>query len=564
MKLLLKNVKAVNVFTESIEATNVLIEDDKIIGVGNFYDEKDADETKDLQGKYVCPGFIDGHIHIESTMMVPKGLANAVLPHGTTTVITDPHEIANVCGTDGIKYMLEMSENIPLSVYVMLPSCVPATPFDESGAELFAKDLRELYSHERVLGLAEMMNYPGVLFDDYNTVEKIDECVEKGKIVDGHAPFLTGKDLDKYVAKGITSDHECSTFEEAKEKLSKGQWIMIREGSAAKNLEALSPLLDAPFSQRVLLVTDDRNPADIISEGHIDNIVRRAIAMKKDPVKVIKAASFNAAARFGIKNLGAIAPRYKADILVFDDIENIDITDVYKNGKLIVSDKKVKEFDNPIPDETLSKKVRNSFHVNKLSKEDFFITPDGDKCRVIKVIEGQILTDEVIEEIDFSKNNGVDITKDLCKLAVIERHKNTGHKGIGFIKGIGLKNGALAASVSHDSHNLIVIGTNDDDMAFAANRICDIGGGLVCVSNGSVVSEVSLPIAGLMSEDSAEKIAEDNRVLREKVKELGINENIEPFMNMAFVSLPVIPSLKMSVNGLVDVNKFEKVDLFVK
>ncbi len=564
MKLLLKNAKAVNVFTESIEETNILTEEDRIIGVGDYYEDSDADEVIDLKGKYVCPGFIDGHIHIESTMMLPSGLANAVLPHGTTTVITDPHEIANVCGVDGIKYMLEMSENIPLSVYVMLPSCVPATPFDEAGAVLYAKDLRDLYSHERVLGLAEMMNYPGVLFDDTATHEKIEEALKMNKLVDGHAPFLSGRDLDKYAGKGITSDHECSTFEEAKEKLSKGQWIMIREGSAAKNLEALAPLLDAPFSQRVLLVTDDRNPADIISEGHIDNIVRRAIAMKKDPVKVIKAASFNAAARFGIKNLGAIAPGYKADILVFDDIDNIEISDVYKNGKLIVSEKKVKEFDNPIPDETLSKKVRNSFHVDKLSKEDFFIEPKGEKCRVIKVIEGQILTDEVIEDIDFSKNNGVDITKDLCKLAVIERHKNTGHRGIGFIKGIGLKNGALASSVSHDSHNLIVIGTNDEDMAFAANRICNMGGGLVCVSKEKVVSEVSLPIAGLMSEDSAEKIAADNKILREKVKELGINENIEPFMNMAFVSLPVIPSLKMSVNGLVDVNKFEKVDLFVK
>lgn len=564
MKLLLKNVKAVNVFTESIEATNVLIEDDKIIGVGNFYDEKDADETKDLNGKFLCPGFIDGHIHIESTMMLPSGLANAVLPHGTTTVITDPHEIANVCGTDGIKYMLEMSENIPLSVYVMLPSCVPATPFDESGAELFAKDLRELYSHDRVLGLAEMMNYPGVLFDDKATVEKIDECLATGKLVDGHAPFLSGKELDKYVAKGISSDHECSTFEEAKEKLSKGQWIMIREGSAAKNLNALAPLLDAPYSQRVLLVTDDRNPADIIAEGHIDNIVRRAISLGKDPVKVIKAASFNAASRFGIKNLGAIAPGYKADLLVFDDINNIEITDVYKNGKLVVNEKKLYEFEKPVPNEELSKKVLNSFHVDKLKKEDFYINPDGDKCRVIKVIEGQILTDEVVEEIDFSNNNGVDIMKDLCKLAVIERHKNTGHKGIGFIKGIGLKKGALSASVSHDSHNLIVIGTNDADMALAANSICEMGGGLVCVSDGEILSKVELPIAGLMSEEGAQKIADDNKVLREKVKELGINENIEPFMNMAFVSLPVIPSLKMSVNGLVDVNKFEKVDLFVK
>lgn len=564
MKILLKNAKAVNVFTESIEDTNILIEDDKIIGVGNYYTNEDADSVKDLAGKYVCPGFIDGHIHIESTMMVPAGLANACLPHGTTTVVTDPHEIANVCGVDGIKYMLEMSENIPLSVYVMLPSCVPATPFDESGAELFAKDLREIYNHERVLGLAEMMNYPGVLFDDKATHEKIDECIKLGKLVDGHAPFLSGKDLDKYAGKGISSDHECSTVEEAKEKLSKGQWIMIREGSAAKNLEALSPLLDAPYSQRVLLVTDDRNPADIIHEGHIDNIVRRAIALEKDPVKVIKAASFNAACRFGLKNLGAIAPGYKADLLVFEDINDIKVEEVYKAGKVAVKEAKIVDFEKPVASPELKEKVLNSFHVGKISKEDFYIKPEGDKCRVIKVIEGQILTDELIETIDFEKNNGVDITRDLCKLAVIERHKNTGHKGIGFIKGIGLKKGALAASVSHDSHNLIVIGTNDEDMAFAADSICKMGGGLVCVADGQVISKVELPIAGLMSEENAEKIAEDNKVLREKAKELGINEGIEPFMNMAFVSLPVIPSLKMSTTGLVDVNKFAKVDLFVK
>lgn len=563
MTTLLKNAKIINVFTESVDETSILIKDDKIIGVGGYYSEEDADVTRDLGGKYVCPGFVDGHIHIESTMMLPYGLAKACLPHGTTTVITDPHEIANVCGTDGIKYMLEMSEGLPLSVYVMLPSCVPATPFDESGAELFAEDLKDLYSHERVLGLAEMMNYPGVLYEDKATVDKIKDCTKRGGIVDGHAPFLNGKDLDKYVAEGISSDHECSTFEEAKEKLSKGQWIMIREGSAAKNLDALSPLLDAPYSQRVLLVTDDRNPADIISEGHIDNIVRRGIALKKDPVKVIKAASFNAACRFGLKNLGAIAPGYIADLLVFDDINDIKVKDVYKNGALVVENNVLKEFSNPEAKEELNRKVRNSFHLDMLSKEDFYIKPMGKKCRVIKVIEGQILTEGPVEEIKFENNNGVDITRDLCKLAVIERHKNTGHKGIGFITGTGLKKGALAASVSHDSHNLIVIGTNDVDMAFAANSIREMGGGLVCVNDGKVLAKVELPIAGLMSDESAEKIAEDNRVLREKVKELGINEKIEPFMNMAFVSLPVIPSLKMSVTGLVDVDKFEKTDLFV-
>ena len=293
MKTLLKNAKVVNVFTEKIDSTNVLIEDDRIIGIGDYYKDEDAETTEDLEGRYLIPGFIDGHIHIESTMMVPPSLAEAVLPHGTTAVVTDPHEIANVCGVDGIKYMLEMSENIPLHVFVMIPSCVPATCFDESGAILNAEDIEDLYGEERILGLAEMMNYPGVIFDDAPTMDKINACTAKNKPVDGHAPLLSGKDLDKYISAGINSDHECSDASEAFEKLSKGQWIMIREGSAAKNLEKLLPLFESPYYQRCILATDDRNPADILSEGHIDNIVRLAIKAGKDPIRAIKMATLN-------------------------------------------------------------------------------------------------------------------------------------------------------------------------------------------------------------------------------------------------------------------------------
>lgn len=564
MKTLLKNAKVVNVFTEKIDFTNVLIEDDRITGIGDYYKDEDADEVEDLEGRFLCPGFIDGHIHIESTMMVPPSLAQAVLPHGTTAVVTDPHEIANVCGVDGIKYMLEMSENIPLHVFVMIPSCVPATCFDEAGAILNAEDIEDLYKEERILGLAEMMNYPGVIYNDAPTMDKINACVEKGKPVDGHAPLLSGKDLDKYISAGINSDHECSDAAEAMEKLSKGQWIMIREGSAAKNLEKLLPLFESPYYQRCILATDDRNPADIIAEGHIDNIVRLAIKAGKDPIRAIKMATLNPTLCFGIKRMGAIACGYKANLLVLDNLENIDIKDVYSNGVKVVKDKEISGFSIPKAEDIITGSVLNSFHMPDLKNDDFYIEPKGTKCRVIEVIPGEILTNECILDIDFSKNNGIDIDQDILKLAVIERHKNTGHKGVGFIKGIGIKNGALAGSVSHDSHNLIVIGSSEEDMVIAANHIKKIGGGLCVVSEGKVLSELRLPVAGLMSTNSAVEIAEANVELRESAEKIGINEGIEPFMNMAFVSLPVIPVLKMTTQGLVNVNDFKRVDLFVE
>lgn len=562
MKTLLKNAKVVNVFTEKIEETNVLIEKDKIIGVGDYYDESDADVCEDLTGKYICPGFIDGHIHIESTMMVPYSLAQSVLVHGTTAVVTDPHEIANVCGVDGIRYMLEMSENLPLHVFIMIPSCVPATCFDEAGASLNAEDIEFLYKEKRVLGLAEMMNYPGVIYNDAPTMDKINACVEKGKPVDGHAPLLSGKDLDKYISAGINSDHECSTADEAIEKLSKGQWIMIRQGSAAKNLEKLLPLFEFPYYLRSILATDDRNPADIISEGHIDNIVRLAIRSGKDPVRAIKMASFNPAQYFGIDRVGAVSCGYKADLLILNDLENIDIKDVYSNGVKVVDNGNLLDFEIPSAEDLITGSVMNSFHMPDLKVEDFHIEPKGNRCRVIEVIPGEILTNELIEELDFTKDNGIDIERDIIKIAVIERHKNTGHKGVGYIKGIGIKNGALAGSVSHDSHNLIVIGSSDENMCVAANHIKKIGGGLCVVKEGKVIAEVRLPVAGLMSTESAVNIAKANEKLRESAKELSVNENIEPFMNMAFVSLPVIPVLKMTTQGLVNVTEFKRVDLF--
>lgn len=561
MKLLLKNAQIVNVFTDRLEEANILIDGEKIIGVGQYKDE-DADTVRDLSGKIICPGFIDGHIHIESTMLTPPELARVCLPCGTTAIVADPHEIANVCGLSGIVYMLDSSEDLPLSVYIMLPSCVPSTPFDETGAVLEAEELHVLYNHPRVLGLGEMMNYPGVLADDTKVMQKISEAQTLGKLVNGHAPLLSGRGLDKYIAAGISDDHECSTAEEAMERIAKGQHVMIRQGTAAQNLDALLPLFDEPWSRRCMLVTDDRHPADLMKEGHIDNIIRRAVKAGKAPLTAIRMATLQAAEYFGIRNMGAVAPGYIADILVLDNLETVKVRDVYCRGQLAVSDGKVIDLKEPEIRSDIRKTVRNSFYLDELSPSDFYIKPEGGRCRVIKIRPSQLLTDEWIAEIDFSRENGVDTERDILKLAVIERHLNTGHRGLGFISGIGLKKGAIASSVAHDAHNLIVIGTNDKDMAIAANRIRSLGGGNAVVADGEVLAEMPLPEAGLMSDLSAAETAAQNEAVRLAVHALGASDEIEPFMNMAFLSLPVIPYIKMTTLGLVDVDGQKLVPLF--
>ena len=560
MKTLLKGGTVVNVFTGELETANVLIEGETVVGVG-AYEEADADTVEYVDGKYICPGFIDGHIHIESTMLTPSELAKMCMPHGTTAIVADPHEIANVCGTDGIRYMMQAAAGIPLHVYFALPSCVPATPFDESGAKLTAEDLFPLYESSRIVGLAEMMNYPGVLARDQDVLQKIADARRFGKTVDGHAPSLSGKALDQYIAAGIQSDHECACADEAIEKIRKGQWVMIRQGTAARNLTALLPLFEAPYKHRCVLVTDDRHPADLEAEGHIDNIIRLAVRNGKNVITAIQMATVQAAQCFGLSYVGAIAPAYRADLLVLDDLDTVDICDVYAAGKKVVDRRRMRPFPAPKIDEGLLHTVRNSFHIAPLTPKDFHIAENADQCRVIRVIPGQLVTDEEIHNIHWDVENGVDIRRDILKLAVLERHHHTGHKGLGFITGIGLKKGAIASSVSHDSHNLIVIGTNEADMALAANRICQTGGNVV-VADGQVIAEMKLPIAGLMTEVSGKEIAAENEAVRAAVSSLGVTEGIEPFMNMAFVSLPVIPSVKMTTQGLVDVNKQERISLY--
>ncbi|MBR5186891.1 MAG: adenine deaminase [Clostridia bacterium] len=562
MKTLLKNAYVINVFTDEIEKTNVLLDEETIVGVGDYNDSV-ADITEDLSGKYICPGLIDGHIHIESTMLSAAELAKICVPRGTTAIVADPHEIANVGGTDGIRYMLETSENIPLTVYMMLPSCVPATSHDEAGATLKAEDLLPLYEHPRVLGLGEMMNYPGVLMKDPDVMQKISDAKEKGKIVNGHAPLLSGKALDQYIGAGIYDDHECSSVEEGKERIRKGQFVMIREGTAARNLQGLLPLFDTPWNSRCMLVTDDRHPADLLNDGHMDNIIRKAVENGKSAVVAIRMATIQTAQYFGLCNVGAIAPGYLANLVVLDDPDSFAVKDVYCHGKKVVEHRNMISFETPKASEALEYRIRNSFQLEKLEESDFMVKPSSSECRIIKIIPRELLTDEWITSLDFTSNNGVDIERDILKIAVIERHHGTGHIGLGFIHGIGLKKGAIASSVSHDSHNLIVIGTNEKDMALAANRVRTMNGGNAVVADGKILAEMMLPVGGLMSDDSAEKVAEQNHNVRAAVDMLGKAQDIEPFMNMAFISLPVIPHLKITTKGLVDVQTQTQVPLFL-
>ena len=562
MRTLLKNGLVINVFTGEIEKANVLIGDDKILGVGD-YGDGEAENILDVSGKYICPGFIDGHIHIESTMLTPYEFAKTVIPHGTTAIVADPHEIANVSGMAGIAYMIGASENLPMKVYMMLPSCVPATPLDESGAILEAEDLRPLYKHPRVLGLGEMMNYPGVLTDNERVLNKIKDAKECGKLINGHAPLLSEKSLDKYIAAGIHDDHECSSADEAKERIRKGQWVMIRQGTAARNLEALLPLFDEPWSHRCLLVTDDRHPADLLEKGHIDGIIKKAVEAGKSVVTGIQMATIQAAQCFGLRDTGAIAPGYIADILVLSDLEKVQVCDVFYHGDKVVDNGRLIDFVEPVVRNDIWKTVRNSFNLDKLTENKFHIESQNRKCRIIKTIPDQLITEELIEDIDFTKNNGIDVDRDILKIAVVERHFSTGHIGLGFISGIGMKKGAIASSVSHDSHNLIVVGENERDMTVAANRIRTLGGGLIVVADGKILAEMPLPVAGLMSQYSAAEAARENENIRNAVYSLGVPQNIEPFMTTAFVSLPVIPNLKMTTRGLVNVERQEIVSLFV-
>ncbi len=538
--LVLKNATYVNVFSNELCHGDIAVAEGLIVGMGEYHGKVEVD----VSDKLVLPGFIDAHIHLESSLVSPTEFAKAVLPHGTTTVITDPHEIANVMGTDGIEYMLQATEDLPVDVRFMLPSCVPATPLDESGANLDYRAIDSFYDHPRVQGLAEMMNYVGVVNGDGQVVEKIVASQAHHKKIDGHAPGLSGKDLNAYIAAGVYSDHECSDMEDAMNKLRLGQYIMIREGTAARNLEALMPLLTSQYVDRCMFCTDDKHPNDLLEKGHIDYIVKKAISLGADPIVAVKAACHNAARYFLLNNRGAIAPGYLGDFVIIDDFQHFEIEMVYKRGVLMY-DGQLRDFPAPEIDPYLVKRAHDTFHVAHLTAEDF---SDGRPHAVIGMIPGEIVTQ------DAGYADHADPEQDILKIAVIERHKNTHHIGLGYIKGYGLKRGAVATSISHDSHNIIVVGATDEDMAAAANRIVENRGGITVMENGQVLGEVTLSIAGIMSDDSLVMVNSALEDAKDEAFGLGVSRGIDPFMTLSFMALPVIPSLRITTRGVFDVS----------
>ena len=538
--LVLKNAVYVNVFSNELCQGDIAVAEGLIVGMGTYSGHVEYDMT----GRIVLPGLIDSHIHLESALVSPAELCRALLPHGTTTVITDPHEIANVMGIDGIDYMLQATENLPMDVRFMLPSCVPATPLDEAGAVLDYRAIDPFYEHPRVQGLAEMMNYVGAVAADSQVLEKITAAQAHHKKIDGHAPDLAGNDLNAYIAAGVYSDHECHDLNDAIAKLERGQFIMIREGTAARNLEALSPLLCDQYAERCMFCTDDKHPSDLLEKGHIDYIVKRAIGLGADPITAVKVACHNAARYFLLNNRGAIAPGYLGDFVIIDNFQDFRIQQVYKKGRLMVDHGVVRDFPAPAIDPYLTERAHSTFHVQHLTAEDFAETrPRG----VIGMVNGEITT------VDAGYADRIDAERDVLKIAVVERHKNTHHIGIGFLRGYGLKSGAVATSVSHDSHNIIVVGASESDMAAAANRVAELSGGIVVWDQGAPAAEVPLAIAGIMSDAPLSTVNEQLESAKAKAHALGVNPGIDPFMTLSFMALPVIPSLRITTRGVFDV-----------
>lgn len=541
--LVLKNAKYLNVFSNEFLSGDIAVANGLIAGVGKY----DGKTEIDVSGKLVLPGFIDAHIHLESSMVTPAEFAKAVVAHGTTTVITDPHEITNVMGIDGVEYMIQASLNLPIDVHFMMPSCVPATEIDESGAELDCKDIDLYLDNKKVLGLAEMMNYVGVINGDKNVLSKIVTSQAHHKKIDGHAPELSGNDLNAYIAAGVYSDHECSTFENALEKLRKGQFIMIREGTAAHNLKALMPLLTQQYYSRCMFATDDKHPSDLLYGGHIDYIVKQALKNGADPIVALKTATHHAARYFLLNNKGAIASGYLADIVVVDNLEDFNVETVFKRGKLVF-DGEVKDFSAPTVDEELAEKCFDTFHLNSVTPSSFKV--DG-KLGLIGLVGGELLTRNL------GTADKIDVENDILKIACIERHKGTNHIGVGYVKGYSLKSGAVATSVAHDSHNIITVGCNDDDIAVAVNAIKDSKGGIAVVENGKIKALLELPIAGLMSDEPLTTVNEKLENAKLSAYELGADKSIDPFMTLSFLSLPVIPSLRITTKGVFDAENWK-------
>ena len=551
--LVLRNAKYLDADKREFVEGDISIKDGKIIGInGNF----SGKEEKDLTGKYITPGFIDGHIHLESSVISPEDFAKIASIHGTTAVVTDPHEIANVCGIDGIKYMLEKTKNLPISVYAMVSSCVPATEFDESFANLDSEATKKCFDldPDRILGLAEMMNFPGVIFKNPEVLAKIEIAKKLGKRVDGHAPGLTGEDLKKYISAGIESDHECSTIEEAIEKINVAKelgqefYIMIRQGTAAKNLEALAKLMNVPeYRDCCMFSTDDKHPEELKNEGHIDSIIRKAISLGVKPEDAYITATKNAAEYFGLENLGKIEVGRQADLAILDDIKSVEINSVYKNGEEMTSER-LKEWPKNEVEEGLEERVRNSINMREVTVED--ISCKGQAKQVIGLVPGEIITTDAGVAKDY------DLENDIIKAVVIESHKGTMHMGTAYLKGMGLKKGAVGTTVAHDSHYMILAGTNDEDIAKAANEIAKMQGGKIYVENGEVKASLALPIAGLMTDENPNTVIKKMEALKENAQ---VKEGIDPYMNLSFVSLAVIGDVRLLPGGPFNVKEWRMI-----
>lgn len=561
--LVLKNAKIVNVFSREIELGDIAIEGKTIVGIGSYSGLKEIDMTD----KYVCPGFMDGHMHLESSMLTPEHFQEMTIKHGTCTCFVDPHEIANVAGVEGIKYILDKTSKLKQNIYVNLPSCVPSTSLDESGAVLLAKDLEPFINNENVKGLAELMDSFSLIRGDKNYLDKIKISIDSNKIVDGHFPLGTGNELNAYVLAGVGSDHECSKIEEALEKIRRGQIIMVREGTAARNMEDLKDLLLRPYCERVCLCCDDVHPDLVIRHGHIDSLLKKAVSFGADPIDAIAMASYNTARYFKVNNKGAIAPGYDADVVVVKDLKDFEVESVIINGE-IVHDKGVDYFKYE-DDDLKYPHVFNSFNLSPINENSFEIKNkplNPQKIRVIELVEHDLVTNELIEDYNEFDGyaEGVDISKDILQVAVLERHQNTGHVAVGYLKGYGLKSGAVVTSIGHDSHNIVVVGTNHKDMALAVNTVIKNKGGLAITNNGQVDGQLALEVGGLMSLKPAKEVDEAIHNMKHILRDRGLNVKLDPFMSLAFISLTVIPSIKINTLGLVDVTSQKYVDVFVQ
>ncbi|WP_300331643.1 adenine deaminase [Fusobacterium sp.] len=554
--LVIKNAKIVDVYSSKILVGDIAISDNLIAGIGNYQGRKEID----VNGKYVTPGFIDGHIHIESSYLSPEELGKLLVPHGGTCIIADPHEIVNVCGIKGLDYMMEAAKNTVLDIKYMVPSCVPCTPFENAGAIIDADKMKEPITRENVLGLGEFMNFPGVISGDSDVLDKIMVAKENGKIIDGHSPSIFEKNLNAYVSVGIRNDHECATVEEMHDRISRGVYVLLRQGSACHDLRNLLKGVTKENSRRCVLCSDDRQPKTIFELGHLDNHLQICVEEGIDPIIAVQMATLNAAECFGLKDRGAIAPGLRADLVVMEDLKDFKITNVFIQGEEVAKDGKylpeIQKYD--------TSSVRGSMHVKDFSIEKLKLNLKTNKVHIIDILPGGVVTKKSVDTVELDENGEFIFNpeKDIVKVAVVERHKNTGNVAVGFLRGYGIKEGAVALSVAHDSHNLIVVGTSNEDMAFAIEKLIEQEGGVVLVKNGEVIENMPMPIAGLMSDKDGEWVDKKLTSLHNKAfEELGIHQNVEPVMTLCFMSLVVIPEIKITDKGLFDIMKFDFISL---